>query len=42
MAGLTLSPEINRIFPAGARKAWMARYLRNRSGEPGSSFQPAG
>jgi hypothetical protein len=47
MAGLTLSPGINGIFPMGTsvqapREAQVAHYSRGRSGESGASFDSAG
>jgi hypothetical protein len=48
MTGLTLSSEINSIFPMGTsvqtrREAQVvAHYSRGRSGESGAGFQPAG
>jgi hypothetical protein len=48
MTGLTLSSEINSIFPMGTivqtrREAQVvAHYSRGCSGESGAGFQPAG
>jgi hypothetical protein len=48
ITGLTLSSEINSIFPMGTsvqtrREAQVvAHYSRGRSGESGAGFQPAG
>jgi hypothetical protein len=48
ITGLTLSSEINRIFPMGTsvqtrREAQVvAHYWRGRSGESGAGFQLAG
>jgi hypothetical protein len=47
MAGLSLSSEINSIFPVGTSiqargEDQVARYSRGRSGEWGAGFQPAG
>jgi hypothetical protein len=47
MTGLTLSSEINSIFPMGTsvqtrRAQVVAHYSRGRSGESGAGFQPAG
>ena len=47
MAGLTLSSSINSIFPVGTSiqargEAQAAHYSRDRRGESGAGFQPAG